>query len=55
MSNINNASVLFEISNDPVQLNPIEDQKLTKKMKNQIIKKIIELEAPKEILDRFKI
>ena len=55
MSNINNASVLFDISNDPVQLNPIEDQKLIKNMKNQIFQKITELEAPKELLNRFKI
>ena len=55
MSNINNASVLFDISNDPVQLNPIEDQKLIKNMKNQIFQKITELEAPKELLKRFRI
>ena len=54
MSNINNKSLLFNIVNDPAQLNPIMNEKKILEMKSEIIHKIESLEAPKEMLDRFK-
>ena len=54
MSNINNKSLLFNIVDDPVQLNPIMNKKKILEMKSKILHKIESLEAPKEMLDRFK-
>ena len=44
---------LFDIKNDPGQLNPINDDKIIEEMKNLIIKKIHENDAPKEIYDKY--
>ena len=54
MSNINNKSLLFNIVDDPAQLNPIINEKKILEMKSEIIHKIESLEAPKEMLDRFQ-
>ena len=54
MSNINNKSLLFNIVDDPAQLNPIMNEKKILEMKSEIIHKIESLEAPKEMLDRFQ-
>ena len=46
-------SALYNIKNDPGQINKIEDRDIIKKMNNLIFDKMTENDAPKEVISRF--
>jgi len=46
-------SALYDIKNDPGQINKIEDRDIIKKMNNLIFDKMTENDAPKEVISRF--
>ena len=46
-------SALYDIKNDPGQINKIEDKDIIKKMNNLIFDKMTENDAPKEVISRF--
>ena len=50
---IDTESVLYDVLNDPGQLNKINDKKIISKMNNLIFDKMIENDAPKEVIKRF--
>ena len=54
MSNIDNASMLFDIEKDPLQLTPIADAQIADGLKSTILEMIDAMEAPPELVARFQ-
>ena len=54
-SNTSHKSLLYNLKDDPNQINPLNDMKKISEIKNKIILLIKKLDAPKELIKRFKV
>ena len=53
MGFVDTESALYDMINDPGQLNKLDDENIISKMNDLIYDKMIENDAPKEVVNRF--